>query len=147
MKSLRDLTDLIYSGGDRDKKEDANAIYYEAADYVKANSPGMYEKLVKKAEDILYEFDTAWAQEKVRRMEPAGEHWSYDQVKEIARAHGIESGFKAYYLVMNMYYNDSRRTVEKYQVDTPDFYFDLAHDFIRDPDAPDHKVAKYFSLA
>lgn len=72
MKSLRDLTDLIYSGKDRDKKEDADAIYYEAADYVKANSPGMYEKLVKKAEDILYEFDTAWAQEKVRHMEPAG---------------------------------------------------------------------------
>lgn len=88
-----------------------------------------------------------WAQEKVRRMEPAGEHWSYDQVKEVARAHGIESGFKSYYLVMNMYYNDSHRTVEKYQVDTPDFYFDLAHDFICDPDAPDHKVAKYFSLA
>jgi hypothetical protein len=43
-----------------------------------------------------------------------------------------------------MTYNDFSRTARQYNLDIPEFYFDLSTDFINDPDAKKHKVQKYF---
>lgn len=45
-----------------------------------------------------------------------------------------------------MYYNDRRDTAEMVgHGDNVEFYFSLAKDFIKDEDAQDFKVEKYFT--
>lgn len=146
MKTLRAITDIIYEGDNKCKMRDANEIYYSAADYVRQNNPDVYRNLMSRAEEILYRFDLEWAQDKVRSMSPSGERWTYDEVVDFVKTKGINDCFKEYYMVMNMYYNDSQSTGQKYASSSPDFYYDLAHDFINDEDAPCHKVAKYFTM-
>nr|DAF27501.1 MAG TPA: hypothetical protein [Caudoviricetes sp.]DAH13087.1 MAG TPA: hypothetical protein [Caudoviricetes sp.] len=146
MKGLKEVTDIIYEGDDKCKMREANEIYYSAADYVRQNNPDVYRSLINRAEEILYNFDLAWAQEKVHGMTPVGERWTYEDVVNFVKSKGLEDHFKEFYLAMNMYYNDSKDTGQKYAGDSPDFYFDLAQDFLNDEDAPPYKVAKYFTM-
>ncbi len=82
----------------------------------------------------------------VRHMEPKGQCWSYNQVKDYVTTQGITTNYVNWYLVMNMCYNDYYNTAKAYnlQNDT-NFYFNLAKDFIFDPDAEPFKVERYFS--
>lgn len=78
-------------------------------------------------------------------MKPRGQMWSYEQIKKYIEGKGITDRYVDWYLVMNMCYNDYYNTAKMYGLQNEvDFYFHLAKDFIEDPDAEPHKVAKYF---
>lgn len=142
---MRTITDPIYHGGDKEKMKEMNNIYYEMADYLKQHDMTAYKKYTEKAEAIAYEMPLEEAKQTVMAMQPYRQRWSYEEVKEYIKDKGVTDKAKQYYLVMNMCYNDYHRTAQKYGADTPDFYFDLAHDFITDPDGGKYKVQKYFA--
>ena len=143
--NIRTVSDIAYSdAANKDRMERMNAVYYQMADYIREHNPEAYEQFVHEAEKVVYEISLTDAMNIVAKMSPMGERWSYDTIRSYVAERGQEQEAMHYYLVMNMAYNDYRRTAEKYGLDRPDFYYDLAWDFINDPDACSFKVEKYF---
>lgn len=68
-----------------------------------------------------------------------GEHFSKEQVEQIARQMGIDvnryGGLEVFAMAMNMKYSDDCRRAKKYGVDRPEYYADGAIDFLTDDDA------------
>lgn len=141
---LKEISQQIYAGDNINKKKQMDEIYYKMADFVKEYNKEWYNKFKEEAEDIAYEISTEKAKEIVGGMKPYGQHWSMEEVKSYLKTRGISEKIKSYYMVMNMMYNDYSRTAKQHDLDTPDFYFDLAFDFINDVDGKKHKVEKYF---
>lgn len=139
---LRKISDSIYDAQD-ERMYKMNQIYYDMADYIKEVNPQMYEKYVNEAEGILYNITDDDAMNIVRRMAPFGEHWNKTDIYNFVRGQGEEPCVD-WYLVMNMMYNDYYQTAKRFGLDTPDFYYNLSRDFIRDADAKPYKVQKYF---
>lgn len=141
---IKTISDTIYNGGDRAKKEKMDEVYYKMADCLKDYNKEWYDKFYEEAEDIIYEIADEHARQIVGVMQPYGQRWSMEEVEDILHSKGIMGHTKCYYLVMNMMYNDYSRTARQYNLDVPEFYFDLSYDFINDTDAKKHKVEKYF---
>lgn len=141
---MRAIADIIYSGEDIDKKMALNDIYYEMADYIKKWKPDAYEQFCEKAEDIIYVLDEDDAEMIVKKMKPHGQVKTYEEVKDYFAKKGIAEKMCEYFLAVNMVWNDYHRTAVAHNMDTDDFYYDLAFDFVNDPDGEKHKVAKYF---
>lgn len=89
------------------------------------------------------EFTEADAREWVSHMDPPG-RWTIDQTTAVMRQHGYDHKPCVFFAVMNMLWSDYGKTVGKYGVDRADFWAEMAHDFIEDPDAEDMKVARYW---
>lgn len=144
MMELRQVSDMVYANTeDRKRMEQMNNVYYQMADYIKQMNPAKYMEFLEEAEDIAYHYDHEDAENAVRNMKPYGEHWTYADIKNYLADKGVEDDELCdYYVVMNMAYNDYRRTAERYGIDRPEFYYDIAYDYINDEDAGMHKVAK-----
>lgn len=69
-----------------------------------------------------------------------GAHWTYDQVAEVAKKHGIDDVCEFFY-VLNMIYSDYYK-----QGRSTDDYIELAIDFIDDQDGPPEKAKKYLRM-
>ena len=143
--NIKTISDMVYADtSNRERMEKMNEVYYEMADWIKNHDANAYETFVDKAEDVVYDIDSSKAQGIVAMMTPYGQRWNWDEIRTFVMDRGVpEYDVCKYYLVMNMCYNDYRRTAEKYGLDRPDFYYDLAWDFINDDDAKSHKIAKY----
>lgn len=142
--NIKDISDKIYANTeDRERMEAMNDIYYEMADYIKSYNPGMYNEYYERACNILYDITEDEAKVIVRNMKPYGEHWNYDTVCSYVESMG-EKPSVDYYLAMNMAYNDYHNAAMQFNMDTPEFYYAIARDFINDPDQKKHKIYNYF---
>jgi hypothetical protein len=141
---IRKISDTIYKGHDIHKKDLMDDVYYKMAEWVKENNKEWYDKFCDEAEEIVYAIDENKAKEIVMNMIPYGQRWSMEEIRNLMHSKGVMDKYICYYLVMNMTYNDFSRTARQYNLDIPEFYFDLSTDFINDPDAKKHKVQKYF---
>ena len=116
-------------------------------DTLERNNPKMYMEFVEKLENIAYSIPYVESERIVKNMSPKGQHLGYNEIEKLCNSKGITECINEYYLVMNMVYNDYYNTAHKYGLQNDaDFYWSLACDFIDDPDATPHKVAKYFSM-
>lgn len=108
---------------------------------------GMYAQLKEALEAKAYEISPEKAKEIVQRMKPMGQQWSWHQIKEYITSKGIsEDCVEKWYLVMNMVYNDYYNTAKTFgHLNDVEFFYNLAKDFIEDPDAKPLKVEKYFA--
>ena len=145
------LAELVYKIDENDDSDETMHELTEELDdifvYMSRKYPDLYEKAIKKIERIAYKIDLPKAEDIVNSMKPYGEHWNYDTVKAFVMTKGVDKDFCDYYLVMNMYYNDSYDTAKMVGMqDDAEFYFSLAQDFIDDADGKPYKVAKYFSM-
>ena len=105
----------------------------------------MYEEFICHLEKLAYRISKEKAEMIVKSMQPKGQYWNFQQVKEFAKEHGAIGDWIDWYLVMNMVYNDYCDTAKMYNLQNdPEFFFSLARDFIEDPDARPLKVEKYF---
>lgn len=87
------------------------------------------------------------AEEWTRRMRNSdgsrGEHWSYEQTEQVRKQHGYDCNPTAFYAAMNMAYSDYYNTAQEFGLNNPDFYANIAHDFLDDEDAVSNKIAVY----
>ena len=103
-----------------------------------------YNNIINTLEDEYYKITKEEAQNIVRTMRPFGEVWNYEAIKDFIMQKG-EGDCIHYYLLMNMARNDFYNTAKLVDaVDDPNFYFQIAKDFINDEDGKRHKVEKYF---
>ena len=113
--------------------------WYDACD------PRMQQMVADKMQQLAFKIAPAEAEMYVKAMRPAGQYWTLKQVKEYLASKGITTKVTEYYLVMNMAYNDFQRTAQAYGLQNDvEFYFNIARDFIEDPDAKPYKVERYF---
>ena len=78
---------------------------------------------------------------------PHGGKWTMEQVEPIAIKYGVQPGTEdavELWAAMNAMYSDYYAIAKKYNVNTPDFYADMAMAFIHDKDAKPGKLARYY---
>lgn len=126
--------------------EETDSLMKWAFDVLERSNPHAYREIVDKMENMAYAITPTQAEEIVKRMKPKGQMWTRDQIRAYLETKGVTENICDWYLVMNMCYNDYYNTAKMYGLQNEtDFYYNLAKDFIEDPDAEPHKVAKYFS--
>ncbi len=89
------------------------------------------------------EFTEEDAKEWAKHMNPPA-RWTMDQTTAVMRQRGYQHKPCEFYAVMNSLFSDYGKTAAKYGVDKPEFWADMACDFINDADAVEDKVGKYW---
>lgn len=129
-------------------KDDGNILccaVEKILDKLEQTHPSLYAECKQYLEDVAFAISKDEAVKIVRAMEPYGQKWSYNDVEKFMEEKDCDGSVCDYYLCMNMAYNDYHETATMYGVESDaEFYFSLAKDFIDDPDAKPHKVARYF---
>lgn len=141
------VNDLVRMITDRGRNiDEAMEVLDETICQIKQLNPALYRDVLNKLEGIAYKISHEEAERIVRSMKPYGQKWDYSTIKAYLAPKGIHDNVCHYYMVMNMYYNDSRSTAEMVgRAEDPDFYFSLARDFIEDVDGHPFKVERYFA--
>lgn len=75
-----------------------------------------------------------------------GAHWTLEQTTAVANSIGVHVDPWIWYAAMNMMYSDYWESATRYGVDRPEYYADLAKEFLFDKDAggPEAKIAGYY---
>lgn len=137
--------DLAKMAVDKGQHDDVRLLVDELVVKVEKLDTKTYQAFVDSLEGITYRISQDEATSIVRNMQPRGQNWSYEQVKEFVNSRGIETNCVSWYLVMNMVFNDYFDTAKMFGLQNDaEFYFSLAKDFIEDPDAKPYKIEKYF---
>lgn len=104
-------------------------------------------------EDEKYEMTKAKAMEWVEGMEnedpahPHGARWTMEDVKPLAAKHGIKENtteFVEFWATMNMLYSDYYNMLKEYNIANGEAVAKMARAFLRDKDAMDHKLGRYY---
>ena len=88
-----------------------------------------------------------WVQHMQNADGSAGPHWTQEQTAAVAGSVGVHDVDPwAWYAAMNMMYSDYWESAMRYGVDRPEYYADLAKEFLFDKDAggPEQKLAAYY---
>ena len=130
--------------GENKNIEDMNKLGDMLTDIIydtKESHPDIYKKYKKQLIGMAYnyEIDKELAHEIVEDMKPLGEYWSMDTIASVIGndTHRLED----MYVVMNSLVNDYQNIIKPDDVET---YIKMAHAWLDDVDAKEHKLWKYF---
>lgn len=75
-----------------------------------------------------------------------GAHWTLEQTTAVANSIGVHVDPWIWFAALNMEYSDNSDVAQKYGLDRPEYYADLAKAFLFDKDGggPEAKIAKYY---
>lgn len=78
---------------------------------------------------------------------PRGARWTMEEVKPLATKQGIKEGtteFVEFWATMNMLYSDYYGVFKEHNLISADAFAKMAKAFLRDRDAMDHKLGRYY---
>ena len=75
-----------------------------------------------------------------------GPHWTLEQTTAVANSIGVHVDPWIWFAALNMEYSDNFEVAQKYGLDRPEYYADLAKAFLFDKDGggPEAKIAGYY---
>ena len=75
-----------------------------------------------------------------------GAHWTLEQATAVANSIGVHVDPWVWFAALNMEYSDNFEVAQKYGLDRPEYYADLAKAFLFDKDGggPEAKIAGYY---
>lgn len=75
-----------------------------------------------------------------------GAHWTLEQTTAVANSIGVHVDPWIWFAALNMEYSDNFEVAQKYGLDRPEYYADLAKAFLFDKDGggPEPKIAGYY---
>lgn len=75
-----------------------------------------------------------------------GAHWTLEQTTAVANSIGVHVDPWIWFAALNMEYSDNFEVAQKYGLDRPEYYADLAKAFLFDKDGgcPEMKIAGYY---
>ena len=75
-----------------------------------------------------------------------GAHWTLEQTTAVANSIGVHVDPWIWFAALNMEYSDNLEVAQKYGLDRPEYYADLAKAFLFDKDGggPEPKIAGYY---
>lgn len=134
------ISRIVQNGRQEDMEELGDIfsdVMYELKEYNKEDYMEYKHKLCGMAYD--YQIDEHMAHEIVEDMKPLGEYWNMDTIKSVIGNdnHRVED----MYVVMNSLANDYKDIINLEDAET---YIKMAHAWLDDLDAKEHKLWKYF---
>lgn len=85
-----------------------------------------------------------WADKMKNADGTTGAHWTLAQTTPYMAPRGVTAPPETFWCVMNMMYSDYYKVAWTNNVDTPDFYADMAAAFLMDADAMPNKAGRYY---
>ena len=126
-----------------------------------AEEVGLYAKTIRRLEKLhghhdepeaaTFDRETAmqWAANMQNADGTTGPHWTMEQTTAVAESMGIQAPVVprwAWGVAMNMMYSDYYDVARKFGVNVPEFYAELAREFLTDKDGPgpEEKLCAYY---
>lgn len=126
------------------ERKERTAKEWDSADYKKDTMPTTYS--AKTAAKML---DMATAEEWMKDLHnedgTQGPHWTMEQVKQVMAQKNISGDPVEMWAAMNMLYSDFGKMAKKFNVNTVDFYLNMAEYWLKDEDAVPNKLAAYYN--
>lgn len=141
MGKIKKYIQMIVDDGNQEYMECLSDMLSEIIYKMKEPHHDMYMKYKEKLYGMAYnyEIDEEMAHEIVENMLPNGEVWDVETVKSVTT--GDSHRLWDMYVVMNSLYNDYGNIISKDDVST---YIRMAHAWLDDADAKEHKFWKYY---
>ena len=90
-----------------------------------------------------HEFTEEDAKEWAKHMDPPA-RWTMEQTSAVMAQNGYYHKPCEFWITMNMLFSDYGKTLIKNNMDKPEIWAAMAHDFLDDPDAQPDKLGRYW---
>ena len=105
------------------------------------------DKITMESEASTFTEDDArrWTEHMENDDGSMGAHWTLEQTTAVANSIGVHVDPWIWFAALNMEYSDNFDVAQKYGLDRPEYYADLAKAFLFDKDGggPEAKIAGY----
>ncbi len=108
-----------------------------SGEYARGYGSAMYSGMSREMAD-------EWMHDLENEDGSRGAHWSCDQTSNLLTQKKYDCDPIEFYVAMNMLYSDYYKVAKKFNVNNTEFYADLAEAFLRDKDAADDKLMRYY---
>lgn len=106
------------------------------------------DKITMESESSTFTEDDArrWTEHMENDDGSMGAHWTLEQTTAVANSIGVHVDPWIWFAALNMEYSDNFDVAQKYGLDRPEYYADLARAFLFDKDGggPEAKIAGYY---
>lgn len=106
------------------------------------------DKITMESEASTFTEDDArrWTEHMENDNDSMGAHWTLEQTTAVANSIGVHVDPWIWFAALNMEYSDNFDVAQKYGLDRPEYYADLAKAFLFDKDGggPEAKIAGYY---
>ena len=106
------------------------------------------DKITMESEASTFTEDDArrWTEHMENDDGSMGAHWTLEQTTAVANSIGVHVDPWIWFAALNMEYSDNFGVAQKYGLDRPEYYADLAKAFLFDEDGggPEAKIAGYY---
>ncbi len=106
------------------------------------------DKITMESEASTFTEDDArrWTEHMENDDGSMGAHWTLEQTTAVANSIGVHVDPWIWFAALNMEYSDNFEVAQKYGLDRPEYYADLAKAFLFDKDGggPEPKIAGYY---
>lgn len=106
------------------------------------------DKITMESEASKFTEDDArrWTEHMENDNGSMGAHWTLEQTTAVANSIGVHVDPWIWFAALNMEYSDNFDVAQKYGLDRPEYYADLAKAFLFDKDGggPEAKIAGYY---
>lgn len=140
---LDEMIEKIIDNGNLDDMQTLSELLEDTMEIIKDYDEKCYEEFEMKLYKMAYgnHLNKSMAQDIVNKMRPYGMRWSIEETESMQRQRGIEDIPKAdFFVVINSAYNDYKDIFGE----DLEGYIRFTIDFIKDEDAKEGKVFKYF---
>ena len=141
---IEEYIEKIVDNGKIEDMEELSDMLEDTMEIIKDYDKECYKEMEMKLYKMAYgsHLNKSMAQDIVHKMRPFGERWSYEEAESIQRQRGINDiDTPSFYTVLNSAYNDYKDIFSE----DVEGYIRFTIDFIKDEDAKEGKVFKYFT--
>ena len=140
---LEEMIEKIIDNGKLEDMQTLSELLEDTMEIIKDYDEKCYKEFEMKLYKMAYgnHLNTSMAQDIVNKMRPYGMRWNIEETESLQRQRGIEDIPKAdFFVVINSAYNDYKDIFGE----DLEGYIRFTIDFIKDEDAKEGKVFKYF---
>lgn len=140
---IEEYIEKIVDNGKIEDMETLSDMLEDTMEIIKDYDKECYKKFEMKLYKMAYgnHLNKSMAQDIVNKMRPYGMRWNIEETESLQRQRGIEDIPKAdFFVVINSAYNDYKDIFGE----DLEGYIRFTIDFIKDEDAKEGKVFKYF---
>lgn len=142
---IEDMINRIVENGKNEDMEELSEILDTTINKLKTYDEKCYDKMYMKLYKMAYGevLTEEMAHNIVSSMRPYGEHWTISDTTGVKNQYSLNDISDIdFYVVMNSAYNDYHDLF----AENLDYYVKYTKDFIKDEDAKENKVFKYFTI-
>ena len=141
---IEEYIEKIVDNGKIEDMETLSDLLEDTLEIIKDYDKECYKEMEMKLYKMAYgnHLNKSMAEEIVHKMRPFGEHWRFEETRNLQRQRGINDIDEVeFYIVINSAYNDYK---DLFNEDL-ESYIRFTIDFIKDEDAKQDKVFIYYT--